>query len=54
MIKLHRKRTLLVFSNTSVFGNMIIVAFQNTFHSEIYQNNNFLFLKIIFNISAPK
>jgi len=31
---------------------MIVVAFQSAFHVEMYQNNFFYFLKIIFEISA--
>jgi hypothetical protein len=33
---------------------VIAVAVQNTFRLEIYQNNIFLFLKIIFEISTLK
>jgi hypothetical protein len=34
----------------SVFGSMVVVTvvFQNVFHSEMYQNNIFLFLKNYF------
>jgi hypothetical protein len=38
-----------------IFENMVAVAFQNDFHTEMYQNNIFFyFLKIIFEISASK
>jgi hypothetical protein len=38
----------------NIFENIITVVFQNIFYSEIYQNNIFYFLKIIFDISASK
>jgi hypothetical protein len=28
-----------------IFENMVAVAFQNAFHTEMYQNNIFLFFK---------
>jgi len=31
---------------SSLFGNIVAVAFQNTFHLEMYQNNIFYFLKL--------
>jgi hypothetical protein len=31
-----------------VFGNVIVVVFQNAFHSEKYVNNVFLFFKNYF------
>jgi hypothetical protein len=37
-----------------MFESMVAVAFQSSFHLEIYQNNIFYFLKIIFDISASK
>jgi hypothetical protein len=37
-----------------LFGSVVAVAFQNAFHSKIYQNNIFYFLKIIFDTSALK
>jgi hypothetical protein len=38
-----------------MFGSVVAVVFQSTFHSEMYQNNMFFyFLKIIFDISASK
>jgi len=37
-----------------VFESVADVVFQNTFNLEIYQNNFFYFLKIIFEISASK
>jgi len=41
-------------NNGMVFENVIAVAFQSTFYSEIYKNNIFYFFKIIFNIIASK
>ena len=38
----------------SVFGSVVMIVFQSIFYSEMYQNNIFYFLKIIFNISALK
>jgi len=38
----------------SVFGSVVAGAFQNIFHSEMYQNNFFLFLKNYFDTSASK
>jgi len=32
-----------------IFGSVVLVAFKSFFHSEIYENNIFYFLKIIFN-----
>jgi hypothetical protein len=32
---------------TSLFEGVVAVTFQNTFHSEIHQNDVFLFLKLI-------
>jgi hypothetical protein len=37
-----------------VFKNIITVVFESVFYPEIYQNNTFYFLKIIFNISTSK
>jgi hypothetical protein len=38
----------------SVFGSVVAVAFQIAFHAEIYANDFFYFLKIIFDISTSK
>jgi len=38
----------------SVFGNVVVVVFQSVFHSEMYQNNIFLFFIFFFDISASK
>jgi len=35
-----------------VFGSVVAVAFQSTFHSKLYQNNVFLFFKKLFLIST--
>ena len=38
-----------------IFGSCVVaVAFQSVFYLKMYWNNVFLFLKIIFNISASK
>jgi hypothetical protein len=37
-----------------VFGSVVVVAFQIIFCAEIYVNDFFYFLKIIFNISTSK
>jgi hypothetical protein len=37
-----------------MFENVVAVAFQSVFYLEMYQNNIFLFLKIIFDISISK
>jgi hypothetical protein len=37
-----------------MFESVVAVPFQNSFYLEIYQNNIFYFLKIIFDISASK
>jgi CDP-glycerol glycerophosphotransferase (TagB/SpsB family) len=37
-----------------MFGSVVVVAFQITFRAEIYVNNFFYFLKIIFDISILK
>jgi hypothetical protein len=38
-----------------LFGIVVAIVVQNTFHLEMYQNNFiFIFLKIIFNISISK
>jgi hypothetical protein len=37
-----------------MFESVVAVAFQSSFYLEIYQNNIFYFLKIIFDISASK
>jgi len=37
-----------------VFGSVVAVAFQITFHVEIHANDFFYFEKIIFNISISK
>jgi len=36
----------------SVFGSMVVSAFQITFHAKKHVNDFFYFLKIIFNIST--
>jgi hypothetical protein len=38
----------------SIFYSVVAVAFQITFRAEIYVNNFFYFLKIIFNINTLK
>jgi hypothetical protein len=38
----------------SLFGSVVAVAFQITFHAEIHANDFFYFLKIIFDISTSK
>jgi hypothetical protein len=38
----------------SLFESVIAVTFQSVFHLEIYQNNIFYFLKIIFDINVSK
>jgi len=38
----------------SVFGSVVVVAFQIIFRAEIHANDFFYFLKIIFNISTSK
>jgi len=37
-----------------MFESVVAVAFQSSFYLEIYQNNIFYFLKIIFDISSSK
>jgi len=37
-----------------LFGSVIAVIFQSVFRAEMYQNNFFNFLKIIFKINASK
>jgi len=37
-----------------LLGSVVAVAFQSVFYTEIYQNNIFYFLKIIFNIIILK
>jgi hypothetical protein len=37
-----------------MFESVVAVAFQSVFYLEMYQNNIFLFLKIIFYISTSK
>jgi hypothetical protein len=37
-----------------MFESVVAVAFQSVFYLEMYQNNIFLFLKIIFDISISK
>ena len=37
-----------------LFGSVVAIAFQNAFRAEMYQNNFFDFLKIIFKISILK
>jgi hypothetical protein len=38
----------------SVFGSVVVVAFQIAFRAEIHVNDFFYFLKIIFNINTSK
>jgi len=38
----------------SVFGSVVVVAFQIVFRAEIHANDFFYFLKIIFDISTSK
>jgi len=38
----------------SLFGSMVVVFFQITFHAEIHVNDIFYFLKIIFNMNISK
>jgi hypothetical protein len=37
-----------------MFGSVVTVAFQITFHAEMHANDFFHFLKIIFDISTSK
>jgi hypothetical protein len=37
---------------SSLFGNVVAVAFQNTFHSEMHQNNIFFYFLKLFLTSA--
>jgi hypothetical protein len=37
-----------------VFGSVVAVVFQITFHAEMHANDFFYFLKIIFDISKSK
>jgi hypothetical protein len=37
-----------------MFGSVVAVAFQNTFHLEMHQNKFFYFFKIIFKINILK
>jgi hypothetical protein len=37
-----------------VFGSVVVIAFQIIFYAEIYANDFFYFLKIIFDISTSK
>jgi hypothetical protein len=41
-------------SGFSVFGSVVVVAFQIVFRVKIHANNFFYFLKIIFDISISK
>jgi hypothetical protein len=38
----------------TVFGSIVVVAFQISFRAEIHANDVFYFLKIIFDISTSK
>jgi len=40
--------------HTPLFESVVVVIFQSAFHSKIYHNNIFYFLKIIFNIIVSK
>ena len=37
-----------------MFGSMVTIIFQNTFHAEIHKNDIFLFFKNYFEISTSK
>jgi len=37
-----------------MFGSVVLIAFENSFHFKTHQKNIFLFLKIIFHISILK
>jgi len=37
-----------------MFGSVVAVAFQITFHAEMHVNDVFLFFKIIFDINTSK
>jgi len=37
-----------------VFDNVVVVVFEIIFHAEMYANDIFYFLKIIFNINTSK
>jgi len=47
-------KTEVFFELKSVFDSMVVVAFQITFRAEMYANDFFYFLKIIFDISTSK
>jgi hypothetical protein len=38
----------------NMFGSVVLIAFENSFHFKTHQKNIFLFLKIIFHISILK
>jgi hypothetical protein len=38
----------------SLFGSVVVIAFQITFRAEIHVNDFFYFLKIIFHINTSK
>jgi hypothetical protein len=40
--------------DSGVFESVIVITFQNVFHSKIHQNNIFYFFKIIFDINTLK
>jgi hypothetical protein len=42
------------FDEFNLFGSVVVVGFQSIFYLEMHQNDVFLFLKIIFDISALK
>jgi hypothetical protein len=42
----------MLFYNFSVFGKVVVLAFQNVFHSEMHQNNIFFIFKKLFLILA--
>jgi len=45
---------IIVYTYKSMFGSVVTVAFQITFHAEMHANDFFYFLKIIFDISTSK
>jgi hypothetical protein len=45
---------IIMYTYKSMFGSVVTVAFQITFHAEMDANDFFHFLKIIFDISTSK
>jgi len=54
LLKRHEFTNSWIGDDTRMFGSVVVVAFQITFRAEIYVNNFFYFLKIIFDISILK